>query len=298
MAEADKDAEATVQEVLDTTARALLDGDFPRFAPFVSLPYATCTREGARLLRTQAEVRATFDKARAYYLSRGATRLARRVTAAHFDGPDRIRSASTAVALAGDRVLDDEHTVVSHLLCGADGRWRFTDARYDFGSATRLGDSFLASGLFDLDIPTNQRQALTIMQNVLDRIAHSYTVNNFAFLRDAVHLPLFKQGAQGAQVFDTVEALRGDFETYVLRLVTRNVTELVLYARTAQFLGEQRLHGVYRTHVLSGPQLLVPSYDSAVSLDTDGTGQWRLMAIMHPVDLPTLDRIVNTEVAV
>lgn len=281
------DAAGIAQASLDATGAALLAGDFAAFAHHFLLPATVATPDGARHLRDTADLRRTFDEVAEYYRSNGVTQLQRTVLTALFDGPDLIRHSHETRMSAGDRLVRPPHQAHS-LLRRIDGAWRVSESITGVSGSDSARDALLGTNEAP---PVGAPEVLAIVQGNVDTITHAYLDRDFDALAGAITLPLFKQGLRGAEVFTDLPMLHADFERYLAQMTMHGITDLVRVVKSAQMVGETRIHASHRTHVLARTRLLMPSYPSAITLEQGADHIWRLTSIMHPTDRPTLDRI-------
>lgn len=292
--DATHEARAVAQDLLDRSGRALLAGDFDAFRQHFALPNTVATPDGARQIEDVDALRRVFDRIGAFYRGFPDVGLDRVVENALFDGPDTLRYSHVAHILSGG--VPVQGPVQSHSVAERrDGVWQVTASHYVVAAdsaqrAALLGDSGAAAAA---DPPDGTPEVLGIFQANLDAVTRAYIVGDFDLLRARVQLPLFKQGSVGPVFFADEAMLRADFDAYMTTLTAHGMTDMVRTVKTAHTLGETRIFGTCRTHVLAGTRLLVPSYVSAVTLEQGADRVWRMTSIMHPLEGGTLDRFVR-----
>ncbi|WP_375256936.1 hypothetical protein [Citreimonas sp.] len=285
-------AAAIAQRLVEQTGAAMLSRDFDAFAAYFRLPCLVATPEGARMLEHTDELRGIFERLSAHYLGFGDVTLDRRVIEAMFDGPDLLRFSFSTTALVDGTVA--EATIAAHSTAARDGdTWHITDNHALVAQDSVQNTVLMHAGLpEDTPAPVGTPEVLAIFQKNLDALTCAYFTGDFDRMRAAIALPLFKQGSRGPQLFATEDELRADFEKYLTEIRLRGITDLVRTVHSAHALGAARIHGTCRTHVLSGEQLVMPSYLSAITLEQGEDLAWRMTSIMHPLETMTLDRVV------
>ncbi|WP_143042207.1 hypothetical protein [Citreimonas salinaria] len=270
----------------------MLAADFNAFARHFRLPCLVATPERARLLQHPDELRTIFDRLGAHYRSFGDVTLERTVNEALFDGPDLLRFSFETAALVHGETRDGPHA--GHSTAVRDGdTWHITDNHALVARDSVQNTVFRRGGAADDPTPPEgSPEVLAIFQNNLDTVTQAFLTGEFDMLLRAVTLPLFKQGSRGPELLTTQDELRRDFDRYVSAIRMQDVTDLVRGVTSAHALGAARIHGTCRTHVLAGTQLLFPSYVSAITLEQGADRAWRMTSIMHPLETPTLDRVV------
>ena len=120
-------------QVLEHTLRvsgdALLDGDFAAFASIFELPHHITTFEGSRTLRTEDELRETFETVRTHCRKHNITSILRECIFAEFDDQDQIKSAHTTRWLAGAQQIGQTSMSYGVLRLNQD-RWLTTSSQY------------------------------------------------------------------------------------------------------------------------------------------------------------------------
>ena len=289
----DKDGTAVLigQHLLDATGIALLAGSFAGFGPHFRIPTTVATPQGARQIETEDDLQQLFATMSAYYRAKGDIALDRRVQMALFDGPDRIRYDHISIIRRDGQIIDGP--IISHSIAERrDGHWQVVSSQYVLDPGSVRAAAIVADGdsQAQSESPQGAHAALSIFQENLDAVNDAYLHEDFEVLQQRLMLPLFKQGTARSEVIADTAALREEFDGLTRSFRLHGVTDLVRTVKVAHFLGEDRIFGSYRTHVLAGTRLVVPSYISAVTLERDADGQWRMTSIMHPLNAQTIDR--------
>lgn len=118
-----------LEYTLRVTGDALLSGDFDAFASIFDLPHHISTFEGSRTLRTQDDLRHTFDAVHMHCVHHQVTSVVRECISAEFDEHGQIKSAHTTRLLVGAQQLGQTSMAYGVLrLKGA--RWLTTASQY------------------------------------------------------------------------------------------------------------------------------------------------------------------------
>ncbi|SMX46163.1 hypothetical protein [Maliponia aquimaris] len=283
----DSAAEVATQ-LLEITGEALLSGAFDRFAECFRLPQVVATMDGARVLRTRDDLRRVFDEVRGLYAELGVARLDRWVEAALFDGPDRIRQAHVTHLLSKEgALLRPPFTDLAEIV-REDGRWQVVGNQYTVETDTDHGRALLSAGVRPEAEAGPDSPAAAVFQGILDRVTRAFLTGDFETMFAAVQLPLFVQASQGTRVFATRDEVEADFRRYVTEFRVHGVTDAVRKVTSAEMVGARRITGGYRTHILSGAQLVVPAYKSAMTVEQGDDLAWRMTSIIHPMGHLTL----------
>ncbi|WP_420326076.1 hypothetical protein [Mameliella sp.] len=281
----------TAQEVaaslLAATGDALATGDFELFRRNFQLPQSIATIGGTRTLNTEEDLRRTFEQIRAHYAEIGLDRLDRWIEVALFDGPNEIRSCHITHMLSKSGKLLNTPILTMSRLVRAGERWLIGGTQYTISAESAHGQALLSDGT-----PYRPQgaggAAEAIFQNHLDRVTRAYLEDRFDLLTAAVQLPLFLQASEGAMLISDVQQLREDFKRSVTRLRVQSVSDIVRRVQSAEIIGEKRIHGTYRTHILSAEQLVIPAYKSSMSIEMGEDLNWRMTSVMHPIGHLTL----------
>lgn len=274
--------------LLEITGEALLSGAFDRFADCFRLPQALATLDGARVLRTRDDLRRVFDEVRGLYARLGVARLDRWVEAALFDGADRIRQAHVTHLLSREgALLRPPFTDLAEIVREG-GRWRVAGNQYTVEKGSDHGQALLSAGVRPEPVVGPDSPAAAVYQGILDRVTRAYLTDDFALLIGAVQLPLFVQASHRTMVFATREEVEADFRRYMTEFRVHRVSDAVRRVSHAEMVGTRRITGGFRTHILSGAQLVVPAYKSAMTIEQGEDMAWRMTSIIHPMGHLTL----------
>lgn len=280
-------ATAIAQHLLDTTGVALLGGGYDSFRQYFALPTSVATPTGARDITTEDELREMFETVSRYYRGLGDITLDRVVQHAAFDGDDRVRYDHITKILRDGAVIYGpiaSHSVAERRAAG----WQVVASHYVVEPDTPQAAALVPPET-NPKAPSEAAEALAIFQASLDAVTRAYLQGDFDLLEGCVMTPLFKQGSDGSEVIADTAALRAEFERFQTAFRIHGVTDLVRGVKRAYFTGEGRIFGSYRTHILAGTQLVIPSYVSAATLEHGADDVWRMTSIMHPRHAQTLD---------
>ncbi|KHQ50463.1 hypothetical protein [Mameliella alba] len=273
--------------LLAATGDALTTGDFELFRRNFRLPQAIATIGGTRTLRSDEDLRRTFDQIQAHYAEIGLHRLDRWIEVALFDGPDEIRSCHVTHMLSkSGKLLNTPILTMSRLLREGE-RWLIGGTQYTISAESAHGQALLSGG-GPYRAQGAGGAAEAIFQNHLDRVTRAYMEDRFDLLMAAVQLPLFLQASEGAILISDIQQLQEDFSRSITRLRVQSVSDIVRRVQSAEIIGEKRIHGTYRTHILSAEQLVIPAYKSAMSIEMGTDLNWRMTSVMHPIGHMTL----------
>ncbi len=271
-------ARAIAQTALEETGAALISGDFDLFSRHYETPYTIATETGIARRATDDELRDGFYDAVEYYRARGVTRLDRQVESALFDGPDGLRYCYVTQLMAGDQPYRAPYPNIATLRRRGD-RWLTIATEHIVSDPETFSSALLRVGH---QTEAEQVAARAQFQSVLDQATRAYLTGDFDLLADVIRLPLFLQGSKARQVFATRAALEADFRHYMREFTVNEITDIVRLVKSAVKAGADRMHGSYRTHILCGTRLFVPSYVSAMTMERKPGGPWQISTIMHP----------------
>lgn len=134
---------AVSEMLLEETRVALLKGDFEAFAVHFLFPQVIDTFEGRHRLNSREELRAVFEAVCGQNRAIGVTDMVRTCIAAAFKDPDTIEATHVARLLAGTRLLQEPHTVLS-LLRRVGGTWKIASSQYAMREAAPLRRALMA----------------------------------------------------------------------------------------------------------------------------------------------------------
>ena len=284
--------------LLEQSGIALLEGDFDRFAPLFAMPQSIATSDGARWLETRDDLHDVFRMVRSHYRDIGVARLDRRVEAALFDGNGRIHySHITRFLRADGSLVKPPFNNLSRAVKGEAG-WQVSGTQYAITEDPRHSRALLSSGsTVDAarQIELLGQPAEAIFQENLDAVTRAFLTCDADLLLERMQLPVFMQKSTGSMLFATPEDLVQDLKRYDTEFRVHGVTDLVRTVKSVEMVGERRMHGTYRTHVLRGKDLLIPSYLSAMTLEQGEDLEWRTTSVMHPMGRLTVRRVLFGE---
>ncbi|WP_417210115.1 hypothetical protein [Antarctobacter sp.] len=288
-------AKKVASSLLDATGRALMSGDFDAFAGCFRLPQSIGTIDGVRLLNTKADLERAFDRVRAHYADIGLAKLDRWIELALFDGPTVIRSCHmTHIRSADGQLLKDPVVTLSQLVCEND-QWRIAGMLYSVPSDSDHGRALLSGGAQPSTDQAQKYAAEAVFQSYLDRVTRAYLDGQFATLSEAVQLPLFVQTSTGTMVVMRTDHLEEDFNRTVTQLRVHGVSDIVRRVHIAEMVGDRRIHGAYRTHILSGARLVIPAYKSAMTIEQGADLTWRMTSVIHPMGHLTMQAQIDAQ---
>lgn len=284
------DATEVASNLLEATGSAMQGGDFDGFARCFHLPTTLATIDGLRHLETSDQIKLTFDQIRAHYSEIGLEHLDRWIAAALFDGPNLIRSCHVT------RFIDDNGQVLKAPVAALarleridGGDWRISGTQYTVHRDSDYGRALLGETRQIEVASAASTAAEAVFQNVLDTVTRAYLEDDFALLSEIVQYPMFVQGSRTTLVLNSSDDLEADFRRYRTQFLVHRVTDAVRMVTHAEQVGERRIQGGYRTHILSGHQLVVPAYTSAMTLEQGDDLTWRMTSVIHPMGHLTLE---------
>ena len=293
------EARQAAEHLLGETAEALIAQDFSRFGPHFALPQSVATAQGARFLETQADLRGVFEAISGQYRSMGVARIERRVEAALHESADIIHYSHTTHLLRDDgRLVEEPYSALSRAQRDARGTWRVSGSQYGMRDQPGLTSALMSSGTVaapDAEIALLGQPAEAVFQHNLDMVTQAFLTGDAALLARHTKLPVFIQDAKKTDILATLEEQRAHVRRYHKDFEVHGVTDLVRTVKSVELIGSRRMHGTYRTHVLCGNALLIPSYTSALTLEQGDDLVWRLTSIMHPMGQLTLRRVLLGE---
>jgi hypothetical protein len=293
------EARQAAEHLLRETGEALIAQDFSRFGPHFALPQSLATAQGARFLETQADLRGVFEAISGQYRSMGVARLERRVEAALHESADIIHYSHTTRLLRNDgRLIDEPYSALSRAERAAGGPWRVSGSQYGMRDQPGLTSALMSGGTVaapDAEIAVLGQPAEAVFQHNLDMVTRAFLTGDADLLARHTQLPVFIQDARTTVILATPEDQRAHLQRYNTDFEVHGVTDLVRTVKSVELVGSRRMHGTYRTHVLRGNALLIPSYTSALTLEQGDDLVWRLTSLMHPMGQLTLRRVLLGE---
>lgn len=122
------------ETLLDTTADALLSGDFDAFAACFSLPHTLETFDGAVVLATRDDLRARFDNVRTYFRSNHVTDIVRHVMEASWIDDASFQYSHQTRLLAGSVLVQAPYPCIS-VVRHHDDHWKVSSSQYAIADA-------------------------------------------------------------------------------------------------------------------------------------------------------------------
>lgn len=117
------------QDALNIVSAAVLDGDFPRYAAMIDLPYLVHTDTAQLLVQTEDDLRPTFDALHATLRAQGVTHYERVAREADYVDRDRIEGwHHTHLISHGERVTYPH--ISRHTIVRRGAAWLFSEAHY------------------------------------------------------------------------------------------------------------------------------------------------------------------------
>ncbi|MCT4557164.1 MAG: hypothetical protein N4A61_03795 [Pelagimonas sp.] len=281
------------QSLLDRTARAQMEDDFDAFFQHVTLPYSLAADGEQTIMHNRQEVQGTFDAVRAHYMSLGTTELKRMVTFALFDGPDIIHSTHETTVLGdGVPVAPSFSTYVRYKR--TDQGWRIQHSQFWLSDLPGVTEVLLGSARQKSE---QSAIACDAVRAVFQRCLNSFTITLLKGTEEQIwHLvqpPLFIQGNEGNRVLENRKDVTNEIHRYRATFRMNQVTDIVRLVKSAEMIGNRRISGTFRTHILSGTQIAVPSYVSTMTLEQAEDLNWRVTSFVHPMNSVTLDQMVQ-----
>ncbi len=134
-------------------------------------------------------------------------------------------------------------------------------------------------------------EATVFLQDWLDRMGDATLRGDWEGYSPGIRLP-FRLLTETAEITVATEAdLKRGFEGFVASLHSQRVSDYIRLVTSAKLTGD-RLDGTYVTHVLAESVRVLPRFESAITLQRDGT-VWRAIFISNtlnndrwPIDLP------------
>lgn len=134
---------ALVETLLLGVGQDILDGDFDTFSGIFHLPQAVDTLSGSACIETRDDLRAVFERVRAYHRDRGVTRITRRCVAAARRDADTIAATVECTLVARTRRLLGPFSLLT-LLRRFDGNWKIVSVQYIIPRAPDLNRAISA----------------------------------------------------------------------------------------------------------------------------------------------------------
>ncbi|SDY46154.1 hypothetical protein SAMN05444340_108119 [Citreimonas salinaria] len=273
------------QHNLDHVSAAVLAGDFDAFLNHVRLPLVTATARGLQRFETRASLQAAFRRMAEAARTLKVTRVDSTVEAVVEDGRGRLLRAHVTRLWSGDTLARAPHSGLS-VIEQDDGHWRLSRAQFALADDATAGMGFEMAPGADED----HAEVAAIFSHALDRMTQAFLEGDFDLLCDTTRHPLFLQNTEGTHIVRTRDTLRAQFDRVLADFRMNEITDMVRLVKRARRLGDRRVQGLYRTHVLSGQMLALPSFISVMTIEQGDDRVWRTVEIMHPLGPMTLAR--------
>lgn len=134
----DECAKQISELLLESTAKAMLAGDFEAFSTAFQLPHFISTNDQKAVMETEADLREIFFRVREDYLRKRVTDLVRHCDVAEFRGPDTIEATHTTHLMAGNLRVNAPFPCYS-ILERKGGVWRIASSQYAVDKTTTVG---------------------------------------------------------------------------------------------------------------------------------------------------------------
>ena len=266
-------AREIAERLLTTTGHSMASGDFETFADCLLLPQKVASFRGERELVTRQDVRDIYDGVRNHFIANGIGRVERFVEDACFVTSEVITSTHITTLYKRDGTHLEPYPAVS-VLKYHDGHWLISDSQY------AVVESHKHSALFTAEPnPLIHPTYGAIFDEVLQGITRAFMDRDFDLLKTLVRLPFFVEGRVGPQLLRSEDDLWEDFELYLSEFQSYQVTDIRRKMQSAQLLNARCIIGTYSTNILSGPKIVLPSYDSSMTLEKDDRGVWRAVSV-------------------
>lgn len=260
---------------LRSTGQHLQSGDFTAFLACFRLPYVVTTFAGSRTLQYDEDMIRVFNEIRGSFISEGVARMERYVDEASFIADDEIISTHVSRMFLADGTEVANYPCMSNLR-QVGGVWLIASSQYAIEPGSPYGRA-----IHDKPVLKGDAALTATFDAVLARTTRAYLDGDYTAFRGCVMLPLYFQSRSGHQMLTTEDELRKDFALYMEEFALHSVKDILRVTKHVHRLGESKMVGTYTTHVLSDTGLLVPSYDSSMTIEQDTAGDWRVSSVVH-----------------
>ena len=134
----DARAKQISEALLESTATAMLKGDFETFAAAFQLPHFVSTSDHKATLETEEHLREIFFRVREDYLRKQVTDLVRQCDVAEFRGDNIIEATHTSHLMSGNRRVHEPFPCYS-VLERRGGIWRIASSQYAVDKSMMVG---------------------------------------------------------------------------------------------------------------------------------------------------------------
>ncbi|SMX29134.1 hypothetical protein TRP8649_03266 [Pelagimonas phthalicica] len=265
------------QRHLDPLSKAIIEGDLTRFVAGMSVPHVLRTVDSHIRIESQDALKTGAAQYLHAIREKGITRIDRLCKSAIFLSETEIEGFNSVRAYHGN-----EPAILPFLarmkLEFREGAWRVSEtdmailrAQWDV-----LPDFDKGGANAETASQDENSFNLSCFQLFLNWLSQAALCNDFdAWLR-ACALPLTVTSGQGTTVFETEDALRREFDYYMVSFKAHNVTQIIREPLDVTLEGENRMVGRCRTFVLSQANLVVEPYESTITIERLRKGFWQL----------------------
>ncbi|MDW4498718.1 hypothetical protein R5H30_12050 [Sulfitobacter sp. D35] len=117
-------------------------------------------------------------------------------------------------------------------------------------------------------------------QAFLDAISDCFIAGDFAPWRDRIRLPFTMITRTGPVVLTTEDALRRNFELYIVACKALNLDQIYRQPVALELCEDGTIIGTYATDLLSRGKRATPRYTSSMLLVSD-PGGWKMTSILN-----------------
>ena len=124
--------------------------------------------------------------------------------------------------------------------------------------------------------------AITILQDWLDRLSDAILAGDRAAWRRYISLPYLHSSNDTRLVIETVEDMERGLRTFGDSLRAQGVNQFVRLAVSAEFLSDDYISGTCVNHILRNAVPMVPSFSGCFVLRRSSSG-WKLVEVHHDI---------------
>jgi len=275
----DPKAQAIADRALEVTGHALLTGNFELFRPEFGLPHHVTTPEGSKRMERMEEIEAAFDSVVAHFRKLQVVDMRRTVETAFFEADDRLYFSYASRLRFADMSVDDPY--YCHGIMRKDGdAWVVIDTHYALGARKEQSLAMLRQEASTRDSDT---EALEIVSELLEDLTDSFMREAYLRYVQRIQVPFFVQGDEGSRVYTEAAQMLQNLRDYRTQFLIHEVTDYIRTVKWAEKIGEDRIQGLYRSHILSGTRIIVEPFVSAITLERGADGVWRCTSVLHPI---------------
>lgn len=144
MSKSDTSAERIVQDLLDRSSAAMVEGDYDAFASFYNVPMIVDTFNGQVRIENDADLRLRFERLRAHYGSQNMTDLVRHVISAIWFNEETIHATHQGRIVSGSTLMQAPYTVFS-IFKKSGGSWKVMFGQYAIADSKAHNAALLAT---------------------------------------------------------------------------------------------------------------------------------------------------------